>query len=89
MLKGAISIITGILRDFERKHLSLIAAGLAVGRTLFGGWHTAADCCTTHARRALCRASLIQSRAARAIDLDANLAERTLGAGGDVHLRSD
>ena len=29
MLKGAISVIPGILRDFERKHLSLIAAGLA------------------------------------------------------------
>ncbi len=29
MLKRAISVITGVLRDFERKHLSLIAAGLA------------------------------------------------------------
>jgi len=29
MLAGTIGLITGIFRDFERKHLSLIAAGLA------------------------------------------------------------
>jgi membrane protein len=29
MFTGTISVITGILRDFERKHLTLIAAGLA------------------------------------------------------------
>jgi membrane protein len=29
MLASTISVITGVLRDFERKHLSLIAAGLA------------------------------------------------------------
>jgi membrane protein len=29
MLKPAIGVITGVLRDFERKHLSIIAAGLA------------------------------------------------------------
>ena len=29
MLAGTIGVITGVLRDFERKHLSLIAAGLA------------------------------------------------------------
>jgi len=29
MLAGTIGIITGVLRDFERKHLSLVAAGLA------------------------------------------------------------
>jgi len=29
MLAGTIRVITGVLRDFERKHLSLIAAGLA------------------------------------------------------------
>ena len=29
MLAGTVAVIAGILRDFERKHLSLIAAGLA------------------------------------------------------------
>lgn len=29
MLAGTVAVITGVLRDFERKHLSLIAAGLA------------------------------------------------------------
>src|SRR5215469_4446485 len=29
MLAGTIGVITGVLKDFERKHLSLVAAGLA------------------------------------------------------------
>jgi len=29
MLAGTIGVVTGVLKDFERKHLSLIAAGLA------------------------------------------------------------